>query len=84
MSIYVPKCAEYNFKKLSEQMLVSLTFLTKVIWENLYFLESSKVWGLIKPKRKDKRKKWDKAFLDSFLLFQKKIFWLVIFSRCVQ
>jgi len=31
----------------------------KVIWEKSYFLESSKVWGLIKPKRKAKKKKWD-------------------------
>jgi hypothetical protein len=31
----------------------------KVIWEKTYFLESSKVLGLIKPKRKDNRKKWD-------------------------
>ena len=59
MSINIPKCAESNFKKLLEWMLVSLTFLKKVIWEKTYFLESSKVWGLIKPKRKDKRKKRD-------------------------
>ncbi len=78
------KCAESNFKKLSEWMLVSLTFLKKFIWEKTYFLESSKVWGLIKPKRKDKSKKWDWTFLDFFLLFQKKLFWLVTFSRCVQ
>ena len=59
MSINIPKCAESNFKELSERMLVSLTFLKKVIWEKSYFLESSIVWGLIKSKRKDKRKKWD-------------------------
>ena len=47
MSINIPKCAESNFKKLSEWMLVSLTFLKKVIWEKSYFLESSKVWGLL-------------------------------------
>ena len=31
----------------------------KVIWEKTYFLEGSKIWDLIKPKRNDKRKKWD-------------------------
>jgi len=35
------------------------TFLKKVIWEKSYFLESSKVLGLIKPKWKAYRKKWD-------------------------
>jgi len=59
MSINIPKCAESNFKKLSEWMLVSLTFLKKVIREKSYFLENSKVWGLIKPKRKAYRKKCD-------------------------
>jgi len=43
MSIYKPKCAESNFKKLIEWMLVFPTFLKKVIWEKTYFLESSKV-----------------------------------------
>jgi len=37
VSIYIPKCAESNFKKPSEWMLVSLTFLKKVIWEKTYF-----------------------------------------------
>ena len=57
MSIYVPKCAESNFKKLSEWMLVSLTFLEKVIWEIPHFLRNSKVWGLIIKKWRDKSEK---------------------------
>ena len=46
MSINIPKCAESNLKKVlsdKEQMLVSLTFLKKVIREKSYFLENSKV-----------------------------------------
>ena len=31
----------------------------KFVWEIQHFLRNSKVWGHIKPKRKDKRKKWD-------------------------
>jgi len=58
MSINIPKYADLNFKKLLGWMLVSLTFLKKVIWEKSYFLESSKVWGLIKLKRNANRKKW--------------------------
>jgi hypothetical protein len=33
MSIYISKCAESNFKKLSESILFSLTFQKKVIRE---------------------------------------------------
>ncbi len=36
-SIYISKCAESNSKRLLEWMLVSLTFLKKVTWENTYF-----------------------------------------------
>ena len=34
----------------------------KVIWENPYFSQISKVWGHIKTKREDKRKKKDESF----------------------
>ncbi len=42
-SIYIPKCAESNFKKLSVTMFVFLTFLKKDIREKLYFWKNQKI-----------------------------------------
>jgi len=82
-SIYQNVQKMSNFKKPSEWMLVSLTFLKKDIWEIPHFLRNSKVWGLIIKKIKRLEQKVRLCYSRFFLLFQRKTYWLVIFSRLI-
>jgi hypothetical protein len=63
-------------------LLVSMTFLKKVICEKTFLLINSKLWDRIIKKWRDKGKKWDWTFLDFFYSSRKNILVSHIFSLC--
>ena len=63
--------------------MVSLIFLKKVIWVKPHFLKFKSLRSHNKKNEYVRTKSKTNRFYI-FLLFQKKIYWLVIFSRCGQ